>query len=251
MKFSRRYECTFVLNDAATSALIDSASSRFAEPTHCDVSDLYYDAAEWQRPIKTKSVDKEICRVRRIDHAWNVFLEQQKRDKQTTKLRRTVAASSDLKRLESDVVDKTWDGKWFHKHIVKQALQPSLNIQFDRLAMNANSIEGPIRLTVDQNIHCRSHSDLVDPVNVATTQLPMHLVRMKYFVSLPAIFKSLIYEFALLPQRTSMYRQCVLHRPLDQCAAIYHSPSSTEAMSAELMSAAAVTESEVATCQFG
>ncbi len=231
--------------------MIDSASSRFAGPTRSDISDLYYDAAEWQRPIKAKSVDKEIFRVRRVDHAWNVFLEQQKRDKQTTTLRRTVAASNDLKRLESDVVDKTWDGKWFHKNIVKQTLQPSLNIQFDRLALDATSIEGPIRLTVDQNIHCRMHSELVDPVNVATIQLPMHLVRMKYFVSLPAIFKSLIYEFALLPQRTSVYRQCVLHRPIDQCAAIYRSPSSTETMSAEPLSAATVSDSQGATCQFG
>ena len=246
MKFPPRYECTFVLNQAAASALIESAASRFDAPTTSDVCDLYYDVHQWQRPTKPKSIDKEIRRVRRIDHAWDVFLEQQRRDKQTTKLRRTVAASSDLKRLEFDEIDSSWEGKWFHKNIVKQGLQRSLQIQFDRLAFEADSIEGSLRMTIDRNIHCRAFSDLATPTQTPSTPLPMHLVRMKYFVSLPAIFKSLIYEFALLPHPTSMYRECVLRCPVDQCAAMHHSLSNPEPIATE-----SAAENEVATCQFG
>ncbi|WP_144057951.1 VTC domain-containing protein [Novipirellula maiorica] len=246
MKFPPRYECTFVLDDVAAAALIDSASRRMDPPISSDVSDLYYDSETWRRPTKTKAIDKEVFRVRRIDHAWDVFLEQQRRDKQTTKLRRTIAPSSELRQLELDGVNKTWEGKWFHKNIVKHGLQRSLQIQFDRIAFNANSIEGPLRLTLDRNVHCRAFSDSVDPVRTPSTPIAMHLVRMKFFVSLPAIFKSLIYEYTLLPQPTSMYRECVLRYPVDQCAAMFQSLSTSDAMLAE-----PVATDEVATCQFG
>ncbi|WP_345681780.1 VTC domain-containing protein [Novipirellula caenicola] len=266
MKFLPRYECTFVLDDIAATALIESASRRMDPPASNDVSDLFYDTENWHRPAKTKAIDKTIYRVRRIDHAWDVFLEQQRREKQTSKLRRSIVPSSELKRLEMDEVDKTWEAAWFHKNILKHGLRRSLKVRFDRLAFDADSIEGPLRLTIDQNIRCQVFSDLVNPNQNPSTPIPMHLVRMKYFVSLPAIFKSLIYEFALLPNPTSMYRECVLCCPVDQCAAMCRSLHSTEHKVAEpkvtapkvtktQLTAPQLTETastvEVATCQFG
>ncbi|WP_372726148.1 VTC domain-containing protein [Novipirellula sp.] len=272
MKFLPRYERTFVLDDVAAAALIESASRRMDPPASNDVSDLFYDTENWHRPAKTKTktkaktIDKTIYRVRRIDHAWDVFLEQQRREKQTTKLRRSIVPSSELKRLELNVADKTWEATWFHKNIIKRGLRRSLNVRFDRLAFNADSIEGPLRLTIDRNIRCQVFSDLVNPDQNPSTPIPMHLVRMKYSVSLPAIFKSLIYEFALLPNPTSMYRECVLCCPVDQCAAMYRSLHSTEHKVADPKAtepkvtqtkltapqlAETASAEEVATCQFG
>lgn len=70
----------------------------------------------------------------------------------------------------------------------------------------ASSIDRATRLTLDQSIRCRllSGGNLPDYYDLASTCL----LTMKFVDALPAIFKRLVYEFRLQPQRTWLAQLC-------------------------------------------
>ncbi len=197
LKSTPRYELNFALDTQTSDALIDSASRRMATSSSSEsICDLYYESSDAKTRTDAK-IARQQYRVRRINCAWDVSLESLSWDGETCSFRRSVVPSSDLAKLQSDVIDKSWPGKWFHKKLVKNDLAPSLETHFDSASWKCDSIDGEIRLTVDRGIQ------VVKVPSNLSTGLAANIVRMNFSVSLPSVLKALIYEFALLPEQST------------------------------------------------
>lgn len=68
---------------------------------------------------------------------------------------------------------------------------------------------GPIRLTIDQDLRSRSVEEACFGEPTERTQILANqaVLELKYRLEMPVIFKLLVEEFALSPQPFSKYRQ--------------------------------------------
>ncbi len=198
LKSLSQYELNFALDAQTSIKLIDSATQRMAANAPSQrICDLYYASSDAETKSNTKSA-RQGYRVRRINCAWDVLLESLSWERDTCSVRRTVVPSNDLVKLQSDVIDKSWSGKWFHKKLVKNKLGPWLEARFDSATWKCDTIDGEIQLTVDHDIQVAgARSD-------SSVGLAANIVRMNFSVSLPSVFKALIYEFALLPDQPTL-----------------------------------------------
>lgn len=195
LKSSSRYTLIFATDDATTDALITSASRSIASDTCRErICDRYHEPSQEVFRAKSKFARRQY-RVRRIDNAVDARLESLSWKRDLCSRRQTVVPSSELTHLQSDRVDPSWSGKWFHKKLIKHDLVPSLEFRFDRTIWKRDSIDGQICLTVDSNIQASFSSPAA---------LSANLVRMNFSVCLPALFKALIYEFVLLPEQPTV-----------------------------------------------
>ena len=257
MKFPPRYELVFALDAQTTDALIDSTSRRMPTSSSGEsVCDLYYESSSKKLRAKGKTARRQY-RVRRIDRAWDVSLESLSWERDLCSLRQTVVPSSDLARLHSDEVDKSWSGKWFHKSLVKNSLAPGLETHFDSTTWKCDSLDGEICLTVDSDIQ------VIGATSNSSADLTANVVRMNYSVSLPSVFKALIYEFALLPEQPTVLlklakaaaKQSIINQlPLAPVAFSVvdeaTSPMDRSGLTGLVASTTTATQ-EVATCQLG
>ncbi len=253
MKFKPRYELTFVLDDQIAEAVLGSASQRMTkQPEKLCIHDRCYDSPDFVAGSETKFSRRRQYRVRQINSCWDVWLQSRKWgppfcDARSPTLKKSTLRQSrvplcELKHLNSPNIEKSWAGKWFRKKLIKHDLKPSIETHFDRIALETESLDGAIRLTADRNIRSQNVSADGGMVTELSAPLNFNLVRMKFSVSLPSIFKALIYQFELLPANTSLYRQCV------RCSAAYDGLGSTpEAFVPEYVPVML----EAATCKLG
>ncbi|NND97758.1 MAG: VTC domain-containing protein [Pirellulaceae bacterium] len=196
MKFTPRSELVFALDLQTTDALIALATRDLSKPTIQHVADRYYESSD----SKASFARQREYRVRRIHHADDVILQSLNWEQDKYSLRQTLVPAIDLANLRSDVIDKSWAGKWFHKKIVKHSLVPTLETRFDRTTFQCATIDGEYRLTVDRNLHAQ---------HVSQVSVTANIVRMNFATSLPTVFKTLIYQFALLPERPTVLLELV------------------------------------------
>ncbi|WP_147866216.1 CYTH domain-containing protein [Stieleria maiorica] len=202
MKSTPQFQWVFALDRPTADALADSASRQMPAGTHRQhVSDCYYEPAEGTQRAKAKLSRRRQLRVRRVDRCWDVSLEHVSWDGELRSLRQTTVPSNELVCLDASNIDPAWRGKWFHKKQLKHDLVPSLETCFDRTTWKHRTLDGEIRLTIDRELHA---SRIQTPSNRQTACVPTILVRMNFAVSLPATFKTLVYEFALLPEQPTV-----------------------------------------------
>jgi hypothetical protein len=80
-------------------------------------------------------------------------------------------------------------------------------LSYNRIARFARTAEGPARLTLDQDLRAVSINGPQFSGIDGSLVLPGQMIlELKYRQHPPAIFKRLVEEFALEPQRTSKYR---------------------------------------------
>ncbi len=83
---------------------------------------------------------------------------------------------------------------------------------YQRFAYVGTSINGPIRLTIDTNLHCRPASNWEVPAAPLTTNLLLRshqILELKYRESVPSPFRGLIADLQLKLSSFSKYRQGV------------------------------------------
>ncbi|WP_182867154.1 VTC domain-containing protein [Rhodopirellula sp. JC639] len=202
MKSTPQFQWVFALDRPTADALADSASRHMPADTHSQhVSDCYYEPADEAKRAKSKFARRQQFRVRRVDRRWDVSLENVSWDGDLRSLRQTTVPSNELVCLDASNIDPAWRGKWFHKKQLKHDLVPSLETRFDRTSWKHQTLDGEIRLTIDRELHA---GRIQTSSNRQTACVPSILVRMNFAVSLPATFKALIYEFALLPEQPTV-----------------------------------------------
>ena len=168
---------------------------------------LYFDTAEGHVFHRRGSFGRSKYRVRRYGEAEFVFLERKLRKPGVLVKRRTTVSLDSIETLSEPVADREWPGEWFHRRLLLRQIRPVCELSYARVARFARTAEGPARLTLDEEVrvvparHPRFSGDtgaLVVPGQM--------ILELKYRYRVPAIFKRLVEEFSLEPQRVSKYR---------------------------------------------
>lgn len=175
------------------------------------VHGLYFDTPSLDVFHRAPGYKKRKFRLRRYGNSDVIFLEQKRKAGGKVAKRRVQVEESELNRLREAPAEIDWTGHWFHRRIARRLLQPSCLISYERQAYFGLNAEGPLRLTLDQNVRGRvAEAWNVHPVLDEPVMLPDEvLLELKYRDHLPALFKMLIQDFALTPGPVSKYRLAV------------------------------------------
>jgi hypothetical protein len=172
------------------------------------ITTLYFDNGDYDVFHRRRSFGRSKYRIRRYDHGGSVFLERKLRMPGMLAKRRTPIAATDLPALEgTDPIQGP--GGWFHRRLLLRQLRPVCEISYQRMAREAMSPWGPIRLTLDDRLHVvgaeRPAFGNGDVPRVRLIEDDV-ILELKYRSEVPTIFKRLAEEFDLRPQPASKYR---------------------------------------------
>jgi hypothetical protein len=206
-------EVKFVV-DAATGTRIREWARSHMEPDpygtgpygdEYHTSTLYFDTEALDVFHRRGSYGRAKYRVRRYSSGEHIFLERKLRKPDMVVKRRTRALLNafDL----SDPASLNGQGQWFFSRLAVRRLQPACVITYDRMARGGASDDGPVRLTLDQQLHVLP----ADGFALASSGgEPIFRERMilelKCRGRLPALFRRLVETFLLEPQPVSKYR---------------------------------------------
>jgi len=124
--------------------------------------------------------------------------------------RRSRASMDDLGRLGGHEAQPGWAGYWFHRRLLVRGLRPVCQISYRRTARVAMTAYGPIRLTMDDVLRALPVTGLNFSDGPAVPLLEDRVIlEMKFRYGMPAQFKYLLEEFALMPRPFSKYRLAV------------------------------------------
>ena len=170
------------------------------------VASVYFDTAERDVFHRRGSYGRSKFRIRRYHHEPTVFLERKLRTGARLTKRRT---SIDLATLPL-IAGTTLNGDgtaWFRRRIALRRLAPVCQVSYLRTAREGNTIDGPVRLTIDDELTAFASESFVFEAGPAAPVLDGRVIlEMKFRGSLPGIFKELVETFAIEPQRCSKYR---------------------------------------------
>ena len=168
---------------------------------------LYFDTADGHVFHRRGSFGRSKYRVRRYGETEFVFLERKLRKPGVLVKRRTIVALDSIDRLSEPVPDRDWPGEWFHRRLLLRQIRPVCELSYARVARFARTAEGPARLTLDEAVRVvpARHPRFSGQVGTLVAAGQM-ILELKYRYRAPTIFKRLVEEFSLEPQRASKYR---------------------------------------------
>jgi hypothetical protein len=168
---------------------------------------LYFDTDDGDVFHRRRSFGRSKYRVRRYDSSSTVFLERKLRRPGVLVKRRTTVAIDALDRLGVAHSDPDWAGAWFHRRLRLREINPVCQLSYARMARVARTSEGPVRLTMDDDVRVAAASVArFGPTMGAPIVENRVILELKYRDELPLIFKRLVAEFLLAPQPASKYR---------------------------------------------
>jgi hypothetical protein len=168
---------------------------------------LYFDTAAGHVFHRRGSFGRSKYRVRRYGEAEFAFLERKLRKPGVLVKRRTTVSLESIAQLSEAVADPEWPGEWFHRRLLLRQIRPVCELSYARVARFARTAEGPARLTLDEDVRVVPARQLRFSGEVGTLVVPGEMIlELKYRYRVPAVFKRLVEEFSLEPQRASKYR---------------------------------------------
>jgi hypothetical protein len=171
------------------------------------ITSLYFDTDAGDVFHRRGSFGRAKYRVRRYGEAQVVFLERKLRKPGMLSKRRTVVALGTLPCLDRHGADPGWDGHWFHRRLLLRQQRPVCQISYSRIARARPTLEGPARLTLDDDLRATTAREPEFAPEAGHLVLPRRMIlELKYGHHMPAIFKRLVEELKLEPERASKYR---------------------------------------------
>jgi hypothetical protein len=172
------------------------------------ITSLYFDTADFAVFRQHGSYRRSKYRIRRYGESDMVFLERKMRTRRVLSKRRTLVPNKDLFRLAGNHVDSEWKGAWFQKRLQTRRFAPVIQISYRRTARIAETETGTIRLTIDEDLRAIPAASLSlrrfgCGDRVMDNQA---IVEFKFRVAMPTVFKQLVEQFGIKPQRVSKYR---------------------------------------------
>lgn len=205
MKFKRQKFLTFTLRPAVAdrlhafvgsltgSARLDSASMRHV--------DQFFESGD--------SDGKQQSRLRRVRQeidSGRCFADFKTLKNGSSKLHRSLISRPDVESLlQAPENSKARPDVW--KLCKTSTLLASTEVHYSRTTYRlASNTDVATRITLDQGIRCRllSDSNLPDYYDLTNTCL----LTMKFADTLPAVFKRIVFEYCLQPQRTFLAKLC-------------------------------------------
>ena len=168
---------------------------------------LYFDTDAGHVFHRRGSFGRSKYRVRRYGAADFVFLERKLRKPGVLVKRRTTVSLDSIHRLSAPTSHSDWPGEWFQRRLLLRQIKPVCQLSYARVARFARTADGPARLTLDEDLRVVPVSQPRFSSQEGAIVLPGHMIlELKYRYHVPAIFKRLVEEFRLEPQRASKYR---------------------------------------------
>ena len=220
-----QYEIKFLLGSATADLVTEWARVHMARDpvAACDERELY--------PVHSVYLDTPTLgvfgragalrtrkyRLRRYGNEDTIWLERKAKVRGRVKKRRTAISEQELACLYGETPPAHWPGQWFRRRVQLRQLQPACSVTYERFARVGLTPEGPIRLTLDRAIGGigLKDSDLsgweVPRGSLAELQRlsGLCILELKYPMSLPALFKVVMSDFALQPLKVSKFRTCM------------------------------------------
>ena len=211
----RPREFKFIVDSEVGAALREAARKLLAPDPHATgpcgdqyrTTTLYFDTDELAVYQRRGSYGRAKFRVRRYGDADTVFLERKLRTKDILSKRRSTLSLNELARLAEGSLEPHKHVRWFQRRLLTRRLTAVCRISYLRTARVAMTEDGPIRLTLDDEL-------MVTPVSAVTfnghvSPIPLTdrtIVELKFTGSMPSVFKQIVEDFALTPARLSKYR---------------------------------------------
>lgn len=208
-------EIKFVVDGVTGARIAEWARARLASDPHgagpfadeYRVSSLYFDTTARDVFHRRGSYGRSKYRIRRYHDEASVFLERKLRTGSRLSKRRT---SIDITGLPLLANDRALNGNataWFLRRVAVRRLHPVCQVSYLRMARVAATPEGPARVTLDRTLYGTASDAFSFDTRPATPLLNgVMILELKFRQALPAVFKQLVEEFSLQPQRSSKYR---------------------------------------------
>jgi VTC domain len=239
----QQYELKFVLDETQAQAVMAWARENMARDPYADpamdyayrVVSLYFDTPQMDVFFRRGSFKRTKYRVRRYGDQPFLYLERKSKSRDQVRKRRTRIHASELLLLQDDCSPPAPSGRegthtglssrWFHKRLVDRRLEPACQVTYERVAFTGDSVDDPMRLTLDWQIRCTGVKEWIfEDREPALILLPRKVIlELKFPACLPTAFKNLIRHFQLIPTSVSKYRLSIEagHQPFG-CGRIGH-----------------------------
>ena len=221
------YELKFLIDDSQAGKIVGWARVNLQPDPHFDpefgdgyrVNNLYLDTADFDVFHRTTGFRQQKFRLRRYGCESGVWFEQKCNRNGFVRKRRTSVDESDISNRLVNGSDVEWCGHWFRRKIGHHQLRPVSQIAYQRFARIGANDEGPIRLTIDDNLTARLAQGWQVPAGLMEG-IPLlegqRVLELKFRGALPVAFRRLIENHQLRLTPFSKYRtsveECV---PLD------------------------------------
>jgi hypothetical protein len=211
-------EIKFLISPALAEQIRAWARARLSpDPNACgersdgyQITSLYFDTGQFDVFHRRGSFGRSKYRIRRYGQSEVAFLERKLKTRGLLAKRRSVVQLSELEALSRGNAERGGDAYWFQRRLRARGLRPLCQISYRRTARVAMTQFGPIRLTLDDDVRALLAPGLRFSDREGDLILEGKIIlELKYRYELPALFKHLIGEFALIPRSFSKYRQSV------------------------------------------
>ncbi|MCS6777198.1 MAG: polyphosphate polymerase domain-containing protein [Chloroherpetonaceae bacterium] len=175
------------------------------------VQSLYLDTPAFDVYYRSEGYRRQKLRLRRYEEEPVLYLERKIRTGAQVRKERTRVGMEALARLAAGESATEWPGSWFQHCLMEQQLVPRALIRYERSAFMGVGENGPVRVTLDQQIACVPVSEYrLDTPSRETPLLAGQVVlELKFRVAMPTLFKCLVRDLDLTPCDVSKYRQGV------------------------------------------
>jgi hypothetical protein len=187
-----------------------NATEGFSDGYH--ITSLYFDTERLDVFRRNGSYGRSKYRIRRYGPSEVAFLERKLKTHGLVSKRRAAVPLEELQRLEQPEPVNGWKGHWYHKRLIARKLKPICQIGYCRTARVLMTDQGPVRLTLDTDIHTLPAQGLSFANGTPGARLSEDrvIIELKYRAPMPVLFKQMIETFALNPQPVSKYRLAVV-----------------------------------------
>jgi hypothetical protein len=168
---------------------------------------LYFDTSDYAVYSRRGSYRRAKYRIRRYGQGEMAFLERKLRTAELLSKRRSMVRVHDLPLLTASIPEASWGGSWFQERLIARKLGVVCQVTYQRTARVGMTDYGPVRLTIDETLRglATTASEFV-PGDDAVSLTPRSILEMKFRGPMPSVFKTVVEEFALKPDRISKYR---------------------------------------------
>jgi hypothetical protein len=194
----------------------DPHASRTGDETY-RIQSVYFDTNDLAVYHRQAGYRDSKFRLRRYGDEEAIYLEEKRKSRGWVSKVRTRITEAELPLLTAPSVPPEWAGTWFREALAERQLVPCCQVAYRRLAREGETEGGPVRLTLDREIHCAGAAGLVPARELEhALSIPVTLLELKYRNAFPRLFRELIDTFGLAPAAASKYRRaaeaCVMSR---------------------------------------
>lgn len=166
---------------------------------------LYLDTPEMDVMRRTGSYARSKYRVRCYNESDRVYLERKLKTRGQVAKWRSVVERAELAAvvLEAEASDAVY---WFARRLAARRLAPVCQIRYQRMARVAETKQGLIRLTLDEQLGVVPAREFRFGPGPGEPVLDGMILELKYRGAMPALFARLLAELNLTPGSVSKYR---------------------------------------------